>query len=397
MALGRISFRLGAGPDKTTVCNKRSAAHENGARSFAKVRFFPMKLFVFRFAKACGLFALSRWLTRRGLRILCYHGIWLGEGHYGNFLFMTPEKFAARMAFLARSGYPVLGLDEATAGLKNGTLPPGATAITIDDGWHGTYRHMLPALEAHRLPATVYVTTYFAERQSPVFDLVVRYLLDRAGPRELDLAVLGIPGGGRVALGDAEARAEAGAAIMAHGRTALDGPGRDAFGAQLAAALGLDYQTLVERKVFHLMALSEIEDAVRRGHDIQLHSHRHSIPLDDLDGLAREIADNRARLEPIAKRRLRHFCYPSGIYERTVWPHLDALEIDSATTIEQGINFAGAPPLGLKRLLDGQEVELIEFEAELCGFVELTRRLRKVFRTHRAASAVPDPADQGAG
>ena len=356
-----------------------------------------MKLLVFRFAKACGLFALSRWLTRRGLRILCYHGIWLGEGHYGNFLFMTAEKFAARMAFLARSGYPVLSLEDAVTGLKQGTLPAGATAITIDDGWHGTYRHMLPALEAHSLPATVYVTTYFAERQSPVFDLVVRYLLDRAGPRELDLAVLGIAGGGRVALGDAEARAEAGATIMAHGRTALDGPGRDAFGARLADALGLDYQALLEQKVFHLMARSEIEDAVRRGHDIQLHSHRHSIPLDDFDGLAREIADNRARLEPIAKRRLRHFCYPSGIYERTVWPHLEALEIDSATTIEQGINFAGAPPLALKRLLDGQEVELIEFEAELCGFVELTRRLRRVFRPRRGAGAASAPADQGAG
>lgn len=356
-----------------------------------------MKLFVFRFAKACGLFALSRWLTRRGLRILCYHGIWLGEGHYGNFLFMSAEKFAARMAFLAHAGYPVLSLEDAVAGLKAGTLPPGATAITIDDGWYGTYRHMLPALEAHRLPATVYVTTYFAERQFPVFDLVVQYLLDRAGPRELDLAALGIAGGGRVALGDAEARAQAGGMILAHGRERLDGRGRDAFGAQLADALGLDYQALVEQKIFHLMAPSEIEDTVRRGHDIQLHSHRHSIPLDDFDGLAREIADNRVRLEPIAKRRLRHFCYPNGIYERTVWPHLEALEIDSATTIEQGINFAGAPPLALKRLLDGQEVELIEFEAELCGFVELTRHLRRIFRTRRAAVAVPAPADQRGG
>ena len=55
------------------------------------------------------------------------------------------------------------------------------------------------------------------------------------------------------------------------------------------------------------------------------------------------------------------------------------------------------PPLALKRLLDGQEVELIEFEAELCGFVELTRRLRRAIRPRRGAGAVPAPADQGAG
>lgn len=339
-----------------------------------------MKIVFFRFAKAMGLFALSRWLTRRGLRILCYHGIWLGEGHYGNFLFMSPDKFAARMAYLAGAGYPVLTLEEALQGLQRQDLPPGATVITIDDGWHGTYRHMLPALEEHNLPATIYVTTYFAERQYPVFDLVVRYLLDQAGPQELDLSDLEIPDGGRFPLGSAEARAEAGEIIMTHGRERLDGAGRHAFGARLAAALGLDYEGLVAQKVFHLMSLEELADTAERGHDIQLHTHRHRIPFDDRKGLARELADNRALLEPIAKRRLRHFCYPSGLYETSVWPHLAEQEIESATTIEQGINFAGAPPLGLKRLLDGQEVALIELEAELSGFVELTRRLRRPFQ-----------------
>src|SRR3546814_13482088 len=85
------------------------------------------------------------------------------------------------MAFLAHAGHPVLPLAEAVERFRAGTLPPGATAITIDDGWHGTYRHMLPTLEAHRLPATIYVTTYFAERQYPVFDLVVRSEERRVG------------------------------------------------------------------------------------------------------------------------------------------------------------------------------------------------------------------------
>jgi peptidoglycan/xylan/chitin deacetylase (PgdA/CDA1 family) len=356
-----------------------------------------MKILLFRLAKAVGLFALSRWVTRDGLRILCYHGIWLGEGHYGNFLFMSPEKFAARMAFLADAGYPVLPLEQAVQGLKAHRLPPGATAITIDDGWHGTYRHMLPALEAHGLPATVYVTTYFAERQYPVFDLVVRYLLDRTAKPELDLAALGIPGGGRMRLDTPAARAAAGEALMAHGRERLNGAGCHALGARLAAVLDLDYGRLVEQKVFHLMSLAEIAEAVRRGHDIQLHSHRHRTPLDDPDGLAREIADNRARLEPITGRRLHHFCYPSGVYDRRIWPQLEALEIESATTIEQGINFTGAPPLGLKRLLDGQEVQLIEFEAELCGFVELTRRLRRPFRRFGASARSAAGPDHAAG
>ncbi len=77
------------------------------------------------------------------------------------------------------------------------------------------------------------------------------------------------------------------------------------------------------------------------------------------------------------QKPLTHFCYPSGVYDKTTWPWLDRLGIKSATTVEQGLNFPKAPQLGLKRLLDGQEVQQIEFEAELCGFIEVTRRLRR--------------------
>ncbi len=36
--------------------------------------------------------------------------------------------------------------------------------------------------------------------------------------------------------------------------------------------------------------------------------------------------------------------------------------------------------MALKRLSDGQEIDLLEFEAELCGFIEVTRQLRRPFR-----------------
>lgn len=346
-----------------------------------------MKTLLLRIAKASGLFAVSRRLTRRGLRILCYHGIWLGDGHYGDFLFMSPEKFAARMDFLAKAGYPVLPLDQAVQDLAADKLPPCATAITIDDGWYGTFLHMVPALETHKLPATVYLTTYYAEHRYPVFNLLVRYLLSRTKARELDTAALGLPDGGVLRLDTTEARSKAGDAIIAYGDDLADSAARGAFGSRLAAALGLDYDDLVRRKVFHLMSLADAAEAARRGIDIQLHTHRHRMPVGDPAAIAQEIGDNRARLEPAVGRHLQHFCYPSGRYDRRVWPQLQELDIISATTIEQGLNFPGAPRLGLKRLLDGQQVDLIEFEAELSGFLELARRLRDALRKPAARSA----------
>ena len=93
-----------------------------------------MKIVVFRLAKALGLFALSRWLTRRGLRILCYHGIWLGEGHYGNFLFMSPEVFAGRMAFLTPAG-DLTGIYEKALWPQLEALGI-ASATTIEQGFN---------------------------------------------------------------------------------------------------------------------------------------------------------------------------------------------------------------------------------------------------------------------
>src|SRR3546814_12472695 len=56
------------------------------------------------------------------------------EHHFRPGLFMGKETFAARMALLARQGYPVIALDIAVAALPTGQWPRGATIVTIDDG-----------------------------------------------------------------------------------------------------------------------------------------------------------------------------------------------------------------------------------------------------------------------
>jgi peptidoglycan/xylan/chitin deacetylase (PgdA/CDA1 family) len=114
-----------------------------------------MKQRLLAVCKALGMFELSRRLTRRKLRILCYHGLWLGgEPHYGDCLFIDATHFKERMEWLAASCYSVLPLDEALDRLDHCTLPDNPVVITIDDGWHSTYRGMLPVLTRLSLPAT---------------------------------------------------------------------------------------------------------------------------------------------------------------------------------------------------------------------------------------------------
>ena len=327
--------------------------------------------------KAVGGFRLARHLTRSDLRILCYHGIWLGDGHYGNYLFMAADTFADRMARLRKLGLTVLGLDEAVARRRDGTLPDRACVITIDDGWTGTYRHMLPVLESAGLPATLYLYSEPVVRGEPVYNVAVRYLLARAPRRQLDLSGLDDALSGSFELDDDDQREAAAEAIVSAIRAAPDGAARRELCDRLGDRLDVAFDALADARLFHLMTPDEIADWRGRGLDIQLHTHRHHLDLDDPDQLGRELADNRAVLEPLAGRPLTHFCYPSGRYVPALWPALEAAGIASATTTDQGLVAPDAPVYALNRLMDGEDIPAIEFEAELSGVMELARRLRR--------------------
>lgn len=90
--------------------------------------------------------------------ILTYHRI----GHTPSRMTVTPDAFAAQLAYLARNGYSVVRLS-AVEGFLAGrrALPPKAVAITFDDGYASTFQHAFPLLRQHGFPATVFVYTEF--------------------------------------------------------------------------------------------------------------------------------------------------------------------------------------------------------------------------------------------
>ena len=304
-------------------------------------------------AAASGLAALARRASRRHLRILCYHGLWVLPGEpFGECLFITPEQFDARMARLRRSGVPLLGLGEAVRRLAKGDLPPRATVVTIDDGWVSTHSHMLPILERHEVPATLYSTTWYSERDLPVVNVAVAWMLAAAGRPPTDCAqeiarIEGLPEEQRLA------------ALRA-----------------LGATLGLD-EAWLETRQFHLMRPDELADARRRGLDIQLHTHRHINVTSQIGRLGEEIDANRASLEAMLDGPvLEHFCYPSGTWHPDAAAILAAKGVRSATLVTEGLNAPDADAYALRRLLDGRHVGDVEFDAYLSGTLHYLSELR---------------------
>jgi peptidoglycan/xylan/chitin deacetylase (PgdA/CDA1 family) len=330
--------------------------------------------------RALGGFRIARYVTRRRLRILCYHGFQLrDECAFRPQLFMAPGTFASRLDYLARQGFPVLPLPEALARLRDGTLPDGSVAITIDDGFHAVASVAAGMLAAHRFPAMVYLTTYYVERPNPIFRLVVQYMFwkSRASPLDVGALLGGRPGDIRN-LADTAARDAAMEALMDHGERNCDEPGRVDLLRRLGRELGVDYDDIVESRILTLMTPQEARDMLEKGIDVQLHTHRHRFPPDNEKVARSEIVDNRAALSRILgeQHTATHFCYPSGLWVAHQWQWLRDLGVHTATTCLPGLTTAESPPLGLRRFLDGENISQIEFEAELCGFLELMRNAR---------------------
>jgi peptidoglycan/xylan/chitin deacetylase (PgdA/CDA1 family) len=329
---------------------------------------------VLRAARAFGLFALCRWLTRGQLRILCYHGIWNGPPpHYGDCLFMSAQVFARRMQMLVDAGYKVITLEEACRRLPRGETRAKDIVITIDDAWAGVVEHMLPVLRSHKFPATLYVTTYYVLARKPVLNVLIAYIVERStrDPASAKLAAA-LPG-------DAPP-AKVVAVLAAHVDALPTMPERWAEVLRLAEVFGVDLDTLRSRRAFELMNPQELRDARAHGIDLQLHTHTHRLHDFSVASVQRELDVNRELLAQwldCTADALKHFCYPSGEYDPAVFATLRAAGVVSATTTEFGLNKADAEPLALKRVLDCESLSDLELEARLSGFWSLTGRLRE--------------------
>ncbi len=346
-------------------------------------------------ARLLGLFHLARHLTRREARILCYHGFSVeDESGLGPRLFMEADTFGRHLDLVQRWGFPVGVLGDVLAEVEAETALNCATAITIDDGPYSILSLGMEHLRRNGFPATLYQTTYYTEKQTPVFRMALQYAVWRAPRRFLDLSGLapglsgigpglsgtgpGLSGtgpglNGSLDLDDASAREAALWTIVEHGETALDEPERQVLARELFVRLAVDYDAFEQSRVVGLLTVEELKGLVADGIDLQLHTHRHRFPSDE-EVVRREIEDNRRVLALVGPGPYTHLCYPSNEHDPAQFDWLRSLDVVSGTTCNTGLVPRGSDPFRLKRILDGECVSDIELQAEMFGFLELVRR-----------------------
>lgn len=128
------------------------------------------------------LHGMRRWL-HRDLRILAYHRV-LDIPEIAEFDFdlelvsADADCFREQMQLLRDRFHPVR-LGEAVAALAAGEhLPPGAVAVTFDDGYDDNYRVAFPILRELGVPATFFVSTGHIDSGQPfAYDWLIYMLM----------------------------------------------------------------------------------------------------------------------------------------------------------------------------------------------------------------------------
>ncbi len=323
-----------------------------------------------RTCKCCGLFWLARRVTRRRLRILCYHGISIGDQYlFEPVLFMRVATFVRRMKALIGQGWRIVSLETAVRELVEGRMVDDTVAITIDDGWVSTLTDAAPVLAKFRLPATLYVTTYYAEREADVFNVAVLYMLWKTRLDEVSLHT------GHQGLDDVYRicgnALTVGTRWIEFANANLSWQQRQALLVDLARALELDPAEVLAPDRFRILAPDQIRTLSGAGVDIQLHTHRHTLPDSSYEAMEQEVLQNQMLLEQWIGKPCKHFCYPSGAYTIQQSDWLACMGLSSSTTCDPGTNPVGTHPHRLRRILDRDNWSALEFEAALSGLTEL--------------------------
>ncbi|MGH7822007.1 MAG: polysaccharide deacetylase family protein [Candidatus Binatia bacterium] len=251
-------------------------------------------------------------------------------------MFVAPETFERHLEWLAEY-FRVLPLREIAARLAQGkSLPPGACAITFDDGWRDNHDFALPALAGRGLPATIFVVTDRVGTGGAFWpDEVCRRMagLSSSARRAL-LAPLGVPPHGEPA-----------AALLAHLK-GLSDEARGRFVDRLRAE-SRDPGALARE----LMDWSELDRVARAGIDIEAHGASHAIlTLAPPAEAERELRSARERLRERGHGRHALLAYPSGAYDEAVKQLARGAGYSAAFTTQTGLASSTSDAMAIPRI-----------------------------------------------
>jgi peptidoglycan/xylan/chitin deacetylase (PgdA/CDA1 family) len=281
---------------------------------------------------------LVRRLHRGGLRILMFH-------RFGPPRPDLRETLERRCRHLRDCYQPISLTDAARAWRDRRPLPPGALAVTVDDGYRDFYELAYPVFSRFEIPVTVYLVTDFLDGRCWLWFDRLRSALAQAAGLPSTPAEIEVPGAGRLPL-SFEPLKEALKRVPNAARTA--------FLERLPAALGIQLPPEPPASCAP-MTWEWAREMAANGIDFGAHTRTHPIlsRVEDPAALREEIEGSRRRIEQALGRPVRHFCYPNGRPEdisETVVECVRRAGFETAVVTDPGFNPPPVDPFRLQRI-----------------------------------------------
>ncbi|HKP87285.1 MAG TPA: polysaccharide deacetylase family protein [Blastocatellia bacterium] len=319
--------------------------------------------------KVTGSFAPFRFANRNRALILTYHRF--GDGSDG--AMTSARDFCEQLDYLA-AHYEIVPLSFIAARLRTKRgLPARVAAITIDDGYSDSYAVAFPILRDRNLPATIFVVTEFVERKIWMWTDKLRYLALRARKESLEATVANREL--RFTLNGRASRVTAAERVNAVLKSISEDDKNKAI-ARLSESLGVEIPGTPPDDLGPI-TWQQAREMDRAGVEIASHTLTHPILTNvGPDQLRGEVAESRARLQSILKRKVDLFCYPNGSYNRAVVNEVERAGYASAVTVEHGLNDGQSHPFALKRI--HTEPDIAHFVQSTSGFEQIKASLHAV-------------------
>jgi peptidoglycan/xylan/chitin deacetylase (PgdA/CDA1 family) len=304
-----------------------------------------------------GAVHLVRCLHRSGARILLYH----------RFPALRGAQTGEQMAHLRRY-YRPRSLTQLGRRLEERLEPePWTVVVTTDDGYRDFYETAYPILTKYRIPAILFVTTGYLDRECWLWVDRVVYCVRTCRRREFELSVAGgaplrLPGGAE--------RADVVAQLVKEHLKTLDLASREAKLVELEEATQVKPPHLVPAE-FEPCSWDEIREMARGGIEIGAHTVTHPI-LSTIDEPARlqfEVLESKRRIEQELQLPVRHFAYPNGLWHDFGAQALSTARahFETAVAAEAGWSHAHSDRHQLCRTAISPQMEQREFERLVAG------------------------------
>lgn len=320
---------------------------------------------------------LLRYLLRKKLIILTYHGFTDQESHegienhQGKHLFI--ERFKFQLEYLKKY-HQVIRLEQWLERKTSGEpLPEGAVVVTFDDGYQSNYALAFPLLKTWGIPATIFLTTDFVDSQALLWTDRLEYTIDRSKPDCFEIKMDEVSNDGLSF------------EIEFHDRVSRMICEKEIRRKLKRVSQGLKWQILekLERrlecrlaqdpnppKIYRPLKWTEVHEMSCNGLvSIGSHTHTHAILTKcRSEELEKELSISKQIIEKRTGSRCRLFCYPNGAmgdFNEETKRRLQQSGYLCGLTTVFGVNSPDADPFELKRVGVPNRGDPVEFVMNL--------------------------------